>query len=264
MSPTDSTTAWTLRFTEWRCGHHGQRPDDIACASPEQAKAILWAIACAISQPGHARAVVFSDAQGFPDIYITDDHCEFNPKRTAALRPEVVLCSDARTAAAILSADLKDAREDLNAPDLSNAQMWEGEQQVHPYDVVLTTMSRARVERMAAVDDSALDPVPPKFVLPPVFHIGAEVLHRVRERAAELRAAEADRAAEERGRVAPGLMQDFDPIIWRKDLCAKLKVGSETIRVWINAGKLPEPDVRLSLRTKGWKASTLRAAGLPF
>ncbi|MDB5957529.1 MAG: hypothetical protein JWP60_4137 [Ramlibacter sp.] len=53
-----------------------------------------------------------------------------------------------------------------------------------------------------------------------------------------------------------------DVVIWRHELrqmCGG--VCGETIRVWIKRGKLPPPDVKLSLRTMGWRLSTLRAAG---
>ena len=53
-----------------------------------------------------------------------------------------------------------------------------------------------------------------------------------------------------------------DEIIKRRDLQVKLGVVSETMRRWIKAGKLPEPDVKLSLATYGWKVGTLRAAGV--
>lgn len=54
-----------------------------------------------------------------------------------------------------------------------------------------------------------------------------------------------------------------DVVIWRSDLREMLGgVCSETIRVWLKSGKLPAPDVKLSLRTMGWRLSTLRAAGI--
>lgn len=53
-----------------------------------------------------------------------------------------------------------------------------------------------------------------------------------------------------------------DRVIWRCELKAEAKVTSETIRRWMRDGKLPPPDVALSHRTKGWKISTLRAAGI--
>lgn len=53
-----------------------------------------------------------------------------------------------------------------------------------------------------------------------------------------------------------------DPIIWRSELHTRLQRSSETVRRWIKANKLPAPDVSLSLRTRGWRLSTLRAAGI--
>lgn len=53
-----------------------------------------------------------------------------------------------------------------------------------------------------------------------------------------------------------------DPIIWRSDLHVRLQRSSETVRRWIKDNKLPPPDVSLSLRTRGWRLSTLRAAGI--
>ena len=53
-----------------------------------------------------------------------------------------------------------------------------------------------------------------------------------------------------------------DPVIWRSDLPALLRVSSETVRKYIKANKLPPPDVALSLKSRGWKMSTLRAAGI--
>ncbi len=53
-----------------------------------------------------------------------------------------------------------------------------------------------------------------------------------------------------------------DTVIWRKDLAKLLNRSSETIRQWMLSGKLPKPDVDLSLKTRGWKLSTLRAAGI--
>ena len=57
--------------------------------------------------------------------------------------------------------------------------------------------------------------------------------------------------------------QADDRVIWRRDLMKMFGVtSSETIRCWMRSGKLPEPDVNLSNRTKGWRLSTLRNAGL--
>lgn len=53
-----------------------------------------------------------------------------------------------------------------------------------------------------------------------------------------------------------------DTVIWRRELHQRLKVSSETVRRLLKGGKLPPPDVDLSLRTRGWRLSTLRAAGI--
>lgn len=58
------------------------------------------------------------------------------------------------------------------------------------------------------------------------------------------------------------MQAELDPVIWRADLAKRLQRSSETVRKWIASGKLPKPDVDLSLKTRGWKLSTLRAAGI--
>lgn len=57
-------------------------------------------------------------------------------------------------------------------------------------------------------------------------------------------------------------MGEQDCVVYRADLCSALGVVSETVRRWMIAGKLPEPDVKLSRKTLGWRLSTLRAAGI--
>lgn len=58
------------------------------------------------------------------------------------------------------------------------------------------------------------------------------------------------------------MTENNDIVIWRVDLQVKLRVCSETLRRWMKAGKLPPPDVNLSRKTKGWRLSTLHAAGI--
>jgi len=54
-----------------------------------------------------------------------------------------------------------------------------------------------------------------------------------------------------------------DTMIWRRDLRAYFgDVSDETVRRWIKQGKLPKPDVDFSMRTRGWKLSTLHRAGI--
>lgn len=57
-------------------------------------------------------------------------------------------------------------------------------------------------------------------------------------------------------------MTQTDKVIWRHDLQAIMGVSSETIRRWMKGGKLPTPDVNMSLKTVGWRVSTLRNAGI--
>jgi hypothetical protein len=59
-------------------------------------------------------------------------------------------------------------------------------------------------------------------------------------------------------------MTSDDPIIKRGDLPKLLSVHTDTVRVWIRDKKLPAFDVRLSSKTCGWKASTLRKHGVNF
>lgn len=56
--------------------------------------------------------------------------------------------------------------------------------------------------------------------------------------------------------------QRTDRVIYRSDLCKMLGVGSEAMRRWMKAGKVPPPDVAISRRTVGWRLSTLQAAGI--
>lgn len=55
---------------------------------------------------------------------------------------------------------------------------------------------------------------------------------------------------------------ETDRVIYRRDLCNELGIGSEALRRWMKAGKLPKPDVAISQKTLGWRLSTLRGAGL--
>lgn len=53
-----------------------------------------------------------------------------------------------------------------------------------------------------------------------------------------------------------------DEIIKPPELRKRLTICPETLRRHMKAGKLPPFDVRLSQKTRGWKRSTLRAAGV--
>lgn len=53
-----------------------------------------------------------------------------------------------------------------------------------------------------------------------------------------------------------------DRVIFRHELQDLMHVTSESVRRWMRAGRLPEPDVAISRKTLGWRLSTLRAAGI--
>lgn len=106
---------YTLRFTEWRCGHLSQRPGDIPCQSVEQAQLILQAISNAIDKPGFARAVLFTDRHSYGPIYITDGYAEtiIADDRTWGLRSAIFYLTAAEYA-------------ELQAPHLQTAFMFGG------------------------------------------------------------------------------------------------------------------------------------------
>lgn len=56
--------------------------------------------------------------------------------------------------------------------------------------------------------------------------------------------------------------KEFDRVIWRPELQQLFSVTSETVRRWLKAGRLPEPDVFMSRKTHGWRASTLHKHGI--
>lgn len=63
--------------------------------------------------------------------------------------------------------------------------------------------------------------------------------------------------------LAEPVAAEADRVVYRPELQTLLGgVSSETIRRWLLAKKLPEPDVQMSLRTVGWRLSTLRAHGV--
>lgn len=58
------------------------------------------------------------------------------------------------------------------------------------------------------------------------------------------------------------MTEPTDRVIYRSELMSQLNVGTEAIRRWMISGKLPQPDVDISRKTRGWKLSTLQAAGI--
>ncbi|WP_304306267.1 hypothetical protein [Pseudacidovorax intermedius] len=132
---------YTLRFTEWQCGHHGERPADIPVHSIEQANLILSAISHAISQPGHARAALFDGHMG-TTVYLTDDYAEaiswVNQSRTTLYLASAAELEELR--------GLKDAFDYAYGGTLTE---WDGKTWLDDLEVV-TTLSQAEVEAAIA------------------------------------------------------------------------------------------------------------------
>lgn len=188
----------TIRFIEWRCGHHGQLPDDIPAASREQAQLILQAIGYAISQPGYARAAVFDDHSG-TTVYLTDDYAE-----------EIKPGWPSRT---VLYHATPDQLAELRRPELARAwddcyggelREWDGAallddemDWVTTQDVAAITQALTPVAWHEEGQRREVCQVPP--VLKPAAELLAE-LHEVAEETAEYEAAlAADRAAAQEG-----------------------------------------------------------------
>ena len=184
---------YTLRFTEWQCGHHGTRPDDIPVHSIEQALLILRAISHAISQPGNARAVLFNDEVG-ESIYLTDDYVsvmagevdKLPPVDRWSYRPTLFLCSPEQVAELQSPALARAVDESFYGPTLP---LWDGKTPIEEmFDSYhLTTLTQTEIEALAAplewyeeVQRRQL------FDLPPVLKPATELLAELREAAQEL------------------------------------------------------------------------------
>lgn len=176
---------FTLRFTEWRCGHHGTRPVDIPVHSVAQARLILQAISHAISQPGHARAVLFDDYGG-TTCYMTDDYVEPLQDRGHWGMRTTVYHATAQELAELQG--LAAAYDDCYGGE---PKQWDGASYLDEY-VVVTALDVAAIEAATAPVDwyeggrSAVCEVPP--IILPVEHL-----------LEELREAAADMAAEQGG-----------------------------------------------------------------
>lgn len=53
-----------------------------------------------------------------------------------------------------------------------------------------------------------------------------------------------------------------DRILFRPDLLKALDVTTDTLRRWMKDGKVPAPDIDMSRLKRGWRLSTLQAAGI--
>ncbi len=173
-----SAAPFTLRFTEWRCGHHGQRPEDIPVHTVEQAQLVLQAIGNAITQPGHARAAIFDDGKG-ASVYLTDDYTEAIP---GGWSPRTVVYHGNEAEIAELLT-LGPAFDYAYGGVL---EQWHGRTYLDGLEVV-TTLSVPEIEAAIAPlnwwDDGQRSAV---CEVPPILKPAAELLSELREAAAEL------------------------------------------------------------------------------
>lgn len=182
---------YTLRFTEWRCGHHGQRPADIPVHNVEQAQLILQSIGYAISQPGHARAVLFDAISAGATAYITDDYAEpIQPPswpRTTVYHGTEAEIAELRTDA------LKSAYDYAYGGTLLQ---WNGTDFLDDMQVVTALDIKAIEAAIAPVEWHEDGERRAVCDAPPVIKPAAELLAELREAAAELQQVDADYATE--------------------------------------------------------------------
>lgn len=196
-APTEPALA--LHFTEWQCGHHPQPPADIPVSSIEQALQVLGAISCAISQPGHARALLLRGEWASSPIYLTDDYvypAATTEKLAQSFLPRPVLYhGDAATVAALYDPALARALDEDLCMDL---RPWSGKMAdpVQCCEDRTTTLTPEQVTQL--IEQQALDyPTHlPTFDGPPVFKPAADLLAELREATESWAACQAELAAE--------------------------------------------------------------------
>lgn len=183
MTEDKSTDAapFTLRFMEWRCGHHGTRPDDIRVHSIEQAQAIVNAIGYAISQPGHARAALFNAGRGV-SIYLTDDHADTIQKDEWSWGYRATIYRATQDELAELMG-LQAAYDYIVGGEL---KPWDGTAYLDEMEVVTTLTPEAIEAAIAPVEWHEEDQRRAVCDVPPIVKPAAELLAELREAAAEM------------------------------------------------------------------------------
>lgn len=178
---------YTLRFMQWQCGHHGTRPDDIPVHSIEQAQAIVNALGYAISQPGHARAALFSAERG-TSIYMTDDHADAIQKDEWSWAPRTTIYhATPEELAELLS--LQAAFDYCYGGEL---KQWGGTAYLDEMEVV-TTMSVEAIEAaVAPVSWYEADRRGAVCDVPPIVTTASALLEELREAAQDLAAEAAE------------------------------------------------------------------------
>ena len=183
MTEDKSTDAapFTLRFMEWRCGHHGTRPDDIRVHSIEQAQAIVNAIGYAISQPGHARAALFNAGRGV-SIYLTDDHADTIQKDEWHWGYRTTIYRATQEELAELMG-LRAAYDYIVGGEL---KPWDGTAYLDEMEVVTTLTPEAIEAAIAPVEWHEEDQRRAVCDVPPIVKPAAELLAELREAAQEM------------------------------------------------------------------------------
>ncbi|MFD2754262.1 hypothetical protein [Comamonas terrae] len=186
--------ALTLRFYDWRCGHHGQRPADIPVSNPEQASAILHAMSHCISQPGHFRAWLMNDVHAV-GAYVSDDHFSLaNSEKTQFPNTELLGWDDERP---VLIYGTAEQIAELNSPAHAEAvsglwfwdslPAWDGKSYLDE-SMATTTLTLAELQELARPIEWHEPARGEWFGLPPVFKSAATALEEVRAISAELAA----------------------------------------------------------------------------
>lgn len=170
-----------LRFFDWQCGHHQQRPADIEVASPQQALAILRAMSHAISQPGHFRAMLFDDSHGIDNLYVTDDYVGNEkqlerPRREHWLLRPVVLFGYPHEIAVVRQVCKDETWEAFMMDEtdfwLRSAEPWDGDSPLEDQAVVTTKYAvDVEAKYQATLEDHRCD-----ASLPPVYKSLQDVL----------------------------------------------------------------------------------------
>lgn len=188
-----STLNLALRFYNWQCGHHCERPDDIAVTSPDQATQILHAMSHCISQPGSFNAWLLTETRAI-SAYVTDDYMrthggasafpQLNDWNWGDERPVLVYGTPEQIAA-------------LNHPDNAEAMdnlwfheslpAWDGESYIDD-NMVTSSLSLTELMNLCRPRESHEPHRPELYHLPPVFRTAESVLEEVRTERASIAA----------------------------------------------------------------------------
>ena len=209
-----STPTLALRFYNWQCGHHSQRPDDIAVSSPDQATQILHAMSHCISQPGSFNAWLLTETRAIT-AYVTDDYVRMNGDHQNFPQLEDWNWGDDRP---VLVYGTPEQIAELNHPDNAEAvdnlwfieslTAWDGKSYIEE-DMVTSTLSLVELQNLCRPRESYEPYRPELYHLPPVFRTAESVLDEVRAERASIEACKED-IADEAGIFSTPSVADID------------------------------------------------------